>query len=677
MIHVNNIPGLGTRSFPDGTSPDAIKAAIQSEMNYGQQEPGFGAGALIGFGSGLNRASQGLEQAGVGIGEQLGTQPQGASNAYAQGVQNERQQFDKGLNVPGQDPVASRFFGGVVPQAIGQALPFVGLAPESIPAAAATGALIGGAGPLEPNQSRAINAGVGGAVGAGGQVAGNAIGGLLGKGVNALRGTSIAPEDQALLDASAQHNVPIFAHQFPDATNANATAAYIRRGPFGLNEAEVNQGNAIGASAQDFTQQLQNEMNAGQYGGARGLDALQSAANGDFGPARQGRASALLDQINQDPDWSTIIKNSQDVTRFGRQLKADQMASKMGELAGDNPVPLTNFQNTLNDVNEQIGSQLQPDDPLKKSLDAITQKINPQQIVDPATGAISTQTTPMNFNQVRGLRTYLQQQVRQGLTGTNALIGDKETRLLQQLSSGADQDLNTFAQNQGGDLASQMKSFNNYYKNNLGPYKNAQLASALNKLNPDDTYKAFITNGNFQQNPQQFYNLLDDKGRAAVRYGMVNDAYQKALNPDSGDFSAPKFINALNAKQGARNVFFQGNNQQQLDGFTNLINAVKGSSSAGGVPATGAMNVPLAAAAGLAGAGAHFAGTPGAIGALGAAFASGNGLRWLLTNPKGVQILRAASKLDPNSNGMDALLTRAGNLIQTATTQQGANRASQ
>ncbi len=736
MIRINNIPGLGTREFPEGTSTDDIKRLIDKERNFGAEEPGFPQSALIAGGQGLTRAGQGLEGLGRSIGEGLGVLPSGSSDNYARGIKQERQDYERGLQT-GQQPLASTP-AGVISSVVGQALPFLGMAGAGIPASIGAGAVQGLTAPVEPGQSRAVQTAAGAGFGLGGNLLGRGIGAGFGRLMNGVRGEALDPAQQELINLSQQHDIPIHANQFDNTPSLDNAAAYLRRGPFGLVEKEIQQGQKIGESAANFSNNMMDELNAGQYGGARGIDALKAAAEGKFGQARQGRASQLLDRINQDVGWTTIIDTSKDVTKLRRQIIADKMADKMTSLAGDDAVPLTNFKSALKEVDEKIGSQLKPDDPLKAVIDDLKEKVFPDSaqrsasisgatketpLVDPATGTYLTkpkkmfeQTTgaPIQSNEVeqlmgtrntvpasrssrkfdpvtgkeiinepefkfgsaRELRTYLQQKVRDGLVGTNAIIGDNENRLLQQLVSATDKDLNTFAESKGGELLTQMRKFNNFYRTNLGPYKNRELAAALNKINKDDIYKAFIQSGNFEGDPKQLYNFLDEKGRSAVRAGMVDDAYQKAFNADSEGFSAPKFLNALNAKKGARNVFFQGQSQKELDGFTKLLDKVKGSSSAGGIPVTGAMNVPIGATAAIGGAGAAIGGPMGAVSALGAAFAGGNGVRWMLTDPRGRNILLSASKLDPNSKAMDALLVRAGNLFQTALTQQGGERAS-
>lgn len=755
MIHINNIPGLGTRSFPDGTDPETIKATIAKEMNYGQEEPGLAAGALTAFGRGINNAAQGLEQYGVGIGEKLGTQPQGASQAYAQGIQNERQSYEGGLGVPGQEPVASRLFTGKVPEVIGQALPFLGLgalAGEAVPAElagsallsrlgvnAATGGATAGLSPVEPGQSRLAQTGAGAVIGPLAGEVGNVAGKIIGKGVNAYRGEAFPDEYRSLMDLGQQYDIPLHANQLDP--GLNPLAAHLRRGPFGLNPIEVAQGEKVGEGAKNFVQNMQDELRAGQYGGAGGIDSLSRAAKGEFGTKRQGSASALMERINQDPAWTEIINNSKDVTKMQRQLVADKMADEMMALAGDKPIPLSNFKAALMEIDEKIGSQLKPDDPLKGVIDDLKAKVFPPrpgsraasypgsgqtQMIDLITGQpiVNTRSVPtgaidpatgnpvlrqetetamhnapgirkgeakrtfdlatgqeiikepeFNFGQTRDLRTFLQKKVREGLQGTNAIIGDQENRLFQKLSSATDEDLNAYAQAQGGKLKNKMDAFNNYYRVNLGPYKNRELAAALNKTNPDDIYKNFIQTGTFEGDPKQLYNLLDNKGRKAVQFGMVDDAYKRAFDENSGTFSAPKFLNILKTRQGAKNVFFQGEDAKKLEGYTKLLSAVKTSSSAGGTPVTGAMNLPVGAAAALGTTGAAFGGPVGAAGLLGTAWLGGNGLRWLMTNPTGVKILLSASKLKPNTKAFDALLVRAGNLAQTAATQQGASNA--
>lgn len=702
MIHVDNIPGLGRRSFPDGTSTDDIKAAIDKERNFGNEEPNALQGSLIGLGSGINSAGQGLEQLGRGLGEALGTQPKGAEAAYGRGVQAEREQYEKGLQT-NQEPVAQTT-SGTIGHVIGQALPFTGLAAAGIPEAIAAGAAIGGSAPVEPGQSRLAQTVTGGWLGPAGNLIGRGVGAGVGRLVNNARGEAIAPADQELIDLSNQHDIPIFAHQFPDATNSSVAASYLRRGPSGLVEKEVNQGNQIGEQAKNFTDEMNNELKAANYGGEDGLKSLQIAAEGGYGVKRQKRAQMILDEISQHQDWTDIIQSSGDVSVFKKQLQSDKLYDKVEQIAGKQPVPMNNTILALKNLREKLGDRLgattdMPEldptgrspaeleaitkyfkdianknkDPFLRQLDDLTDNINGLTTVNPFTGETSTTS---RYGDLRKLRTSTANLVNQAYKGSNSVIGTDDVPYMMELKNGIEADMNGFASTGTADLRSAHQAADKFYKEQLGPYKVRNLATSMASDNSDDLYKRFIQSGNFEGNPTKLYNALDDKGRQAVRYGMVNDAYQKALNADSEGFSAPKFLNALNAKKGARDVFFQGQAKTELDGFTKLLNAVKGSSNAGPVPVTGAMNVPIASTMALGSAGAALGGPAGAATALGLAFGGANGLRWMLTNPTGRNILRSASKLDPNSKAMDALLVRSGNLMKTALTQQGANRAS-
>ena len=67
------------------------------------------------------------------------------------------------------------------------------------------------------------------------------------------------------------------------------------------------------------------------------------------------------------------------------------------------------------------------------------------------------------------------------------------------------------------------------------PYRDGQLAKAIEKNLPDEIYNQFVRRG--KDRAEYFYKGLDAKGQAAVRYGMVEEAIEKAKSGKPDVFS--------------------------------------------------------------------------------------------------------------------------------------------
>ena len=109
-----------------------------------------------------------------------------------------------------------------------------------------------------------------------------------------------------------------------------------------------------------------------------------------------------------------------------------------------------------------------------------------------------------------------------------------------------------------------------FYKTRVVKYREGTLAKAIEKDLPDEIYNQFVRRG--KDRAQYFYNGLDPKGQAAVRYGMVQEAYEKAMSgPDPEIFSPRRFVSKMREIQDAHGVFFKGTPQWEIDGFTTLM----------------------------------------------------------------------------------------------------------
>ena len=140
---------------------------------------------------------------------------------------------------------------------------------------------------------------------------------------------------------------------------------------------------------------------------------------------------------------------------------------------------------------------------------------------------------------------------------------------------------------------------------------------------------------------QYFYKGLDPKGQAAVRVGMVDEAYQKAtVNRAPGTFDSGAFSGEIQRHQRANNVFFRGQDRDYLTGFTEVMQlAQRGGEYVTKPPTAGRI------ASSVVGIGVGAMSLPMLAKIMGTA----QGLRALWLTQAGRQFLLTSSRIDPAS----------------------------
>jgi hypothetical protein len=257
-------------------------------------------------------------------------------------------------------------------------------------------------------------------------------------------------------------------------------------------------------------------------------------------------------------------------------------------------------------------------------------------------------------------------------------VGTPENALYTKLSGAARQDLTDFANNSGNEQLKTVTNLaNDWWKNKVKNYSPDSLdygswAKQLSgkDLDPERVMDFFIQAGQ-EGKAKYFYNGLDDNGRAAVRWGIANDAFNKATGgtvaPGNAPFSPATFASEIERQQAADGVFFKGEDKFQLDGFTNLMRAVQRSGSANSTIKTGFGALPAQIAVGEGG---------GVMGSLVAGLATGHPglgvagagaavapsviartiLKPLFTTDAGKRILLNAADVQPGSKAMNSIL---------------------
>ena len=473
----------------------------------------------------------------------------------------------------------------------------------------------------------------------------------------------IQPEAQALIDLGKQYGVRLTAGdilQRPGLKNIEVSAEQV---PFvGMRSFREAQAEEAKTAAQTVRSQYQTAF---EQTAPSSVDDLQAnAAAGDE------RARNVLDKINQaggDPD--RIIQASIGLADWTTRQRATELYDRVQKLAEDNnlgDVPMDQTRKAVNGALEQLRPAKLPNNEVIGILQKVKDSITPKRI--PAVDNPFPEGT-VNWKQfeqtggkvikpdnsyalIRQLHSDLGDRIRDYYQGNNALIGEKGVGYLERAQNALEDDMRNYAENSNvPEIVDAGRTADDYYKTARVPFKNGMLASAAVSAEPDQIYQQFIKAGKGDR-AQNFYDALDEKGRSAVRYNMVNKAVEDAINPQSGIFSPQKFFTAMDKLEDAYGVFFKGNDQMQINGFKNLMAHVTRAGQYAENPPTGQRAIPFILGMG----GLEMIRNPALIpwtaGVIGTA-------RALFTTEAGRSLLLRMARVKPGTNLMDSLWQKA------------------
>lgn len=243
----------------------------------------------------------------------------------------------------------------------------------------------------------------------------------------------------------------------------------------------------------------------------------------------------------------------------------------------------------------------------------------------------------------RGLRSDLGDDVSAYYTGKSA-IGSKGVDAVQEAKKTLDAALATHAQKAGGPGLAAWRKADDFYKQNITPFKEAGFRDLVKTAEPEKSWRYLLQN-NTDSRAVRMFNGLDRKGREAVKYGLLREAQETATDA-KGNFSPARFAKYLEDHDGAVKTFFKGADAQDVMGFKNLMRHIERAGQYAENPPTGNRVVPL-----LLG-GAAF------ISPEAAATVAGSGLatRGLFQTQGGRSFLMAAANVKPGSPEMQRLL---------------------
>lgn len=370
-----------------------------------------------------------------------------------------------------------------------------------------------------------------------------------------------------------------------------------------------------------------------------------AASNG----ARSAEARKVLQMVDDaGVDERAIMQASGNLSWLQKKISSDKLFDDVALKAGDSPVPPTNtlkaIDDSINDMANVVdvdpasanllqrwrdrlvnGGNLEGED----GIEAAVRQFEPG-AVPPQQQAINTYQGMRQFRS--DIRKRIEDATKDGTTDSSKLF-------LKRIASAVEADMDDFAKATPG-LKEANERANAFYRRNVVPYQAGKLAKALSNEDPDQIYSAFIraqAEGRGDYAAAHFFKALDNKGRQAVRYGIVRQAMKNAVDGDQ--FSPAKFRSALESTEYKQ--YFRGPEASRIDGIVNLMGHLRRASPEHLERNQAIMSGVL----GLGGAGVGAAAVTGSAGTLAAGAGGAAFLRWLMTSDAGKRILFSSNVL--------------------------------
>lgn len=360
---------------------------------------------------------------------------------------------------------------------------------------------------------------------------------------------------------------------------------------------------------------------------------------------RAREAEKVLENVyNAGDDPNRIIQASIQVKSLNNKIKADELYNDVEQAIVDTGNPNINVDNTLNKIKDILTSKnIVVDTKINSFLNGVKNSLRKQP----------------KYSQLREFRTDLNDLIRQGTSNQEALVGNRAVNGYKQLLRSVEQDMKLFTkQNFKLDMLEQKAD--HFYKNNVVPYKNKNITNIINNEAPD-TILNQIFNSKSEDKALNVINRLDEKGRQAIKYGLFQDALDKATNQTTGDKSPAKIAGYIEKYRKPINAL-GGDTPKEFRGYAKILRHVQRAGQFTEDPPTG----NRAIGAGLLG------GTLGSGNILLTAkiLAGSQALKFLTTTKAGKALLLRASNLEQDSPMLDTVLKKITEALTKASIRQ-------
>lgn len=476
------------------------------------------------------------------------------------------------------------------------------------------------------------------------EAVGRGVGAGVGRVAGAIGG-KINPQAQGAIDLANANGVKLSAGDInPENKMVTGIEGALENSRIpGLSMSNFRKQQQVGAEAA-ATKLRDEEFTKLQAMSYSGIDRLRSlaASNGTRSP----EARKILDMVdNAGTDERAIMQASGNLGWLQRKISADKLYTDVAEKAGDMHVAPTStikaIDDAIKDASDVVDIDPKAISDLQRWRNNLTRGDGVNLDEDPIEAAVrqfegtpaDAATVPNTYARMRAFRSDLRSRLDQATTNGTT---DSSKLFMKNIATAVEQDMDDFAQHTPG-LAEANQRAQEFYKRHVVPYQKGKLASALTSDNPDQIYGSFIraqAEGRGDYAAQELFRALDNKGRQAVRYGIVRQAMANSV--DQGRFSPAKFRSSLEGTE-YRQYFRDPDGRARVDGLVNLMGLLRNAS-----PEHLEKYAPMLGGTlglGSVGLGAMAIGP----GKMAAGLGTAGFLRWLMTSDAGKRVLNSTN----------------------------------
>lgn len=373
-------------------------------------------------------------------------------------------------------------------------------------------------------------------------------------------------------------------------------------------------------------------------------------AAAEAGGKRSPEARMILNVIeNSGEDWAKIAQAGGKLELFLKKLEADKLYDDFGRAAAavDNrygiadalkPSPRIQVANYESALKREIGAL--------KSNRAADQGQIPylEGLLDDVKKGKN-----LDFESLRNTRTLINRKIT-ALMKPNSTVQDADGArdAFLNLSKSIEKDIDTYGMSRSPEARAKWIKARDYYKNEVIPYKQeADVSAAL--MDEDPTTLARLFRGKDKYAQQRMIMKIGNKGKAAVQFGLIDDAVMAGEKTQRGTqsptMSAARVAGKLEAldKAGSLDVAFKGSDRMAVEGMTRILRMVDKADNVAWTPPTGEATERVG------GRSMELTANPVKLASKGVNWLNRRYMRWLYSNPKGKALLIRASGLPENS----------------------------
>lgn len=314
------------------------------------------------------------------------------------------------------------------------------------------------------------------------------------------------------------------------------------------------------------------------------------------------------------------IKKGHATELFRRQTKGGKLFDLVTKMMGDNPVPtprLNKMAQNLLDKEMALGA---------KGNEGIATFLKKY-----------TMDSGLDFESFRTVRSRLKQELR------DLPVGSTEAARMSKLIGAIEEDAKAALK---GDARRADRIAREYWRKKVSPLKDDFFTKGVADPDKLDTMTRKYLQTRNADNAKRLYRGLDETGRKAMRYSVIDEALEQATD-SNGLISGPKFHQVLKNYRKVSGAIFKPEELKEITGIRRFLNGMKSAYRQGTEPTgMGALKVGV-----LAGSGAGAMADIGTAGQMSAGFLA---LRSLLGTDRGRRFIRSAADYGPGKIG-DAL----------------------